>query len=179
MKLKAVLAIVLMCTTFTMSCSTSWVQIALNDLPVLIQIATGIISMFPLASQDQAVVASISTQAQADLNLILSLYNEYKATPSATTLAKIQAAIADAQTNLPAILAASHISNPALVQKVTAAVNIILTTIAAISNLIPVSKTGGFKSVSGAVTVPSSSDLKKAWTQQVCAGESTCAALVK
>jgi hypothetical protein len=179
MKLKAVLAIVLILTTFNMSCTTSWVQVALNDLPVLIQIATAIISFFPAASQDAAVVAQISTQAQADLNLILSLYNDYKSTPTPTTLAKIQAAIADAQTNLPALLQAAHISNPALVQKVTAAVNIILTTIAAISALIPVSAAGGFKAISGKATVPSASDLKKAWAQQVCAGDATCSALVK
>jgi Tfp pilus assembly protein PilW len=167
---------------FTTSCSTSWVNVAIQDLPVLIQIATSIISLLPMGSSsaDMAAVAKISTNAQNDLTLIQALTNDYKTTPSSSTLAKIEAAIADAQTNLPAELAALHISDTAKVMQITAAVNIVLTTITAIASLLPPSTGAATMKVSAAkVVVPNPKQLKLAWSQQVCSGDATCTALVK
>lgn len=176
---KAVLAVTLSAVMFCTSCSTSWINIALQDLPILIQIAQGVISLIPAASQDQAIVANISQQATADLNLILTLANEYKARPTPTTLAKIQDAISTAQTQLPQLLQAAHISNPKLVQQVTSAVGIILSTINAIAALLPPNQATFKASPAKLAAIPNGKDLKKAWIEQVCSGEMTCAAIVK
>ncbi len=78
-------------------CSAQWINIALQDLPVLTQMSLNIATLVStLASgkqasaADLAVIQNISAQASRDLNLLQALYGEYKANPSSTTLARIQ-----------------------------------------------------------------------------------------
>ena len=74
--------------------SAQWINIALQDLPVLTQMSLNIATLVStLASgkqasaADLAVIQNISAQASRDLNLLQTLYGEYKANPSSTTLA--------------------------------------------------------------------------------------------
>ena len=53
-------------------------------------------------------------EASRDLNLQESLYNQYKTSPSAAGLQKIEDAIATLNTNLPALLHAARIGGPTL-----------------------------------------------------------------
>jgi len=174
-KSKAFLALVLAIAIAATGCSAQWINIALQDLPVLTQMALNIATLVSaLASGQQAstadiaVIQNISAQASRDLNLLQTLYGEYKANPSATTLQKIQNAIADLNQNLPTLLQSAHVSNPTLSARITAAVNLILTTVNSFAALMPQSSAATSRKVPPH-SLLYANDLKKQWNQQVCA----------
>jgi hypothetical protein len=123
-----------------------------------------------ISAADAAAVQNISAQASKDLNLLQSLYNEYKSNPNATTMQKIQNVIADINQSLPALLQAAHIGDPILSARVAAGVNLILTTVASFAALIPQTSTqlAPHEVAHPASGIPKASDLKKQWNQQVC-----------
>ncbi len=180
-KSRTILAIVLSISLIATGCSAQWISIALADLPALTQMALNLGTIIATLQSGQqispteaAAVQNISAQASKDLNLLATLYNEYKANPSASVLQKIQSAIADINQSLPALLQAAHISDPVLSVRVTAGVNLILTTVARFAMLIP--QTAASSAAQPAVreatrqqvAIPTVSDLKKQWNQQVC-----------
>jgi hypothetical protein len=171
---KSLLALVLAITIATTGCSAQWINIALQDLPVLTQMALNIATLVSaLASGQQAnsgdvaVVQNISAQASRDLNLLQSLYAEYKADPSATTLQKIQNAISDLNQNLPALLESAHLSNSSLAARITAAVNLILTTVNNFAALMPQSSPTTSQRL--LIAPPNAKQLKQQWNRQICA----------
>jgi len=177
-KSKCLLALVLAIAIAATGCSTQWINIALQDMPVLTQMSLNIATLAAtLASGNQAstadvaVIQNISAQASRDLNLLQTLYNEYKANPSASTRQKIQNVISDLNQNLPALLEAAHISSATLTARVTAAVNLILTTVNSFASLIPQStipQATPATSQKTRVSLPRPTDLKRQWNQQVC-----------
>jgi hypothetical protein len=174
-KSKAFLAMVLAIAIAATGCSAQWINIALQDLPVLTQMALNIATLVSaLASGQQAstadiaVIQNISAQASRDLNLLQTLYSEYKANPSASTLQKIQNAIADLNQNLPTLLQSAHVSNPTLSARITAAVNLILTTVNSFAALMPQSSAATSRKAP-THSLLHANDLKKQWNQQVCA----------
>src|SRR5271167_2527829 len=147
-KSKMVLAIVLSISLLATGCSAQWISVALADLPVLTQMALNIGTIVTtlqsgkqISSADAAAIQNISAQASKDLNLLETLYNEYKANPSAVALQKIQGVIADINQTLPALLQAAHIGDAVLSARVAAGVNLILTTVASFAALIPQTST--------------------------------------
>jgi len=137
------LALVLAITIAATGCSAQWISLALQDLPVLTQMALNVATLVStLASGQQAsaadvaVIQNVSAQAGRDLSLLQSLYSEYKANPNATTLQKIQNVISDLNQNMPALLRSAHIGNPVLPARITAAVNLIPTTVNSFAALI-------------------------------------------
>ena len=173
-KLKSLLALVLALLTATIGCTPQWINVAVQDLPVLTQMALNIATLVStLASgkqasaADVAVIQNISAQASRDLNLLQSLYSEYKANPNSTTLQKIQNVISDVNQNLPALLQAAHISNPTLSARVTAAVNLIVSTVNSVASLMPQSSAATSRKLR---TQPllHAKDLKEQWNLQVC-----------
>jgi hypothetical protein len=183
-KSKTVLAIVLSISLITTGCSAQWLSIALADLPVLIQMALNIGTIVTtlesgkqISAADAAAIQNISAQASKDLNLLATLYNQYKADPSATTLEKIQSVIADINQNLPALLQAAHIGAPVLSARIAAGVNLILTTVASFASLIPQMSTfaAAQKVARQQVAIPKERDLKKQWNLQVCGPTSNSA----
>jgi len=183
--IKAVLALTLAISLAATGCSSQWISVALADLPVLVQMALNIATFTETAqgktisAADQATIQGISSEASKDLNLLQTLYNEYKANPSDATLQKINVAIGVVQQNLPALLQAAHISDAALAQQVTAGVNLILTTVESFAALIPASSptTASTASVHAqkvakAVALPSLAELKLKWNVGVCGDES-------
>ena len=90
-----------------------------------------------LTPAEAQAIQNISAEASKDLTLLQSLYNAYKTSPSADTLQKIESMIQETNQNLPALLQAAHISDPALSARITAAVNLILTTVSSFASLIP------------------------------------------
>jgi hypothetical protein len=177
-KSKCLLALVLAIAIATTGCSSQWINIALQDLPVLTQMALNIATLAAtLASGNQAstadvaVIQNISAQASRDLSLLQTLYNEYKANPNSSTRQKIQNVISDLNQNLPALLGAAHISSATLTARVTAAVNLILTTVNSFASLIPQStipQPTPATSQKAKVSLPRPTDLKRQWNQQVC-----------
>jgi hypothetical protein len=142
--MRAVLAVGLSLSLFATGFSAQWISVALADLPVLKEMALNIASLVAtmqsgkqLSPADAAAIQNISAEASRDLNLLEILYNQYKASPSAEGLQKIEDAIAMMNTNLPALLAAAHIGDPTLSTRITAAVNLILPTVTSFASLIP------------------------------------------
>lgn len=174
---KCVLAVVLMISLITTGCSAQWLAVALNDLPVLTQMALNIASLVTALQSGQQLnpgeataIQNLSTEASRDLNLLQTLYNEYKASPNALTMQKIQDVIITINQNLPALLQATHIGNAALSGRVTAAVNLILATVNSFAALIPPSASVTSQRISTAkINIPNAKELKKQWNQQVCA----------
>src|ERR1700678_3802990 len=98
-KSRMVLAIVLSISLIATGCSAQWISVALADLPVLTQMALNIGTIITTLESGQqispgeaAAIQNISAQAGKDLNLLATLYNEYKANPTASALQKIQSA---------------------------------------------------------------------------------------
>jgi hypothetical protein len=180
-KSRTILAIVLSISLIATGCSAQWISIALADLPALTQMAlnlgtiiTTLESGQQISPTEAAAIQNISARASKDLNLLATLYNQYKANPSASVLQKIQSAIADINQSLPALLQAAHISDPVLSVRVTAGVNLILTTVASFATLIPqtaassAAQPAAREATRQQVAIPEVSDLKKQWNQQVC-----------
>lgn len=180
-KPKIALLLVLSLALLATGCTAQWISVALSDLPALTQMALNIATIVTslqsgnqLSASDAAAIQNISAQASKDLNLLQSLYNEYKSSPNAGTVQQIQSVIADINQNLPALLQAAHIGDPTLASRISAAVDLIVTTVDSFSALIPQSpaptsamaarRAGSLKSI-----VPKAKDLKKRWNQQVCA----------
>ena len=173
-KLKSLLALVLALLTATIGCTPQWINVAVQDLPVLTQMALNIATLVSTlaagkqaSTTDVAAIQNISAQASRDLNLLQSLYSEYKANPNSTTLQKIQNVISDVNQNLPALLQAAHISNPTLSARVTAAVNLIVSTANSIAALMPQSSPATGRKLH-AQPLLHAKDLKKQWNLQVC-----------
>jgi hypothetical protein len=173
-KSKAILALVLTSVMFATGCSAQWINIALQDLPVLTQMAlniatlAGALSGQQASTGDVAVIQNISAQASRDLNLLRTLYSEYKAAPSATTLEKIKNVIADLNQSLPALLQSAHISNPTLSARITAAINLIITTVNSFASLMPQSSMPVSRNGSASFSLLHAKDLRSQWNQQVC-----------
>ncbi len=174
---KIILSIILSISLLATACSAQWISVALADLPVLLQMALNIGTIITtlqsgqqVSAADAAAIQNISAQAAKDLNLLESLYNQYKLNPSASELQKIQTVIADINQNLPALLQAAHLSDPVLSARVAAGVNLILTTVAGFDALIPQAAAPllAQKTVRPPVIIPAASELKKQWNQQVC-----------
>jgi len=174
---KIVLAIILSVSLLATGCSAQWISVALADLPVLTQMALNIGTIITtlqsgqqISAADAAGIQNISAQAAKDLNLLESLYNQYKSNPSAGALQKIQAVIADINQSLPALLQAAHLGDPLLSARVAAGVNLILTTVASFASLMPqaTAPLATQKKAGQQAAIPAASELKKQWNQQVC-----------
>jgi len=173
-KLKFLLALVLALLTATIGCTPQWINVAVQDLPVLTQTALNIATlMSTLASgkqastADVAAIQNISAQASRDLNLRKRFTTNTRPIRHNTTLQKIQNVIADVSQNLPSLLQAAHISNPTLSARVTAAVNLIVSTVNSVASLMPQSSAATSRKLH---TQPllHAKDLKKQWNLQVC-----------
>jgi hypothetical protein len=174
-KSKTLLALALAIALAATGCSAQWINTALQDLPVLTQMALNIATLVSTlaagqqaSAADTAVIQNISAQSSRDLNLLQTLYNEYKATPSPTTLQKIQSTISDLNQNLPTMLQSAHISNPTVSARMAAAVNLILTTVNSFAALMPQASSATARKISPSPLLHAN-DLRKQWNQQVCA----------
>jgi hypothetical protein len=178
--MRAVLAMVLCVGLAVTGCSAQWIKVALADLPVLTQMALNITSLVvtlrtarQISPADATAIQNLSTQAAQDLNILQTLYNQYKASPDAGTLQKIQSTIADINQNLPASLAALHFSDPAVAARITAGVNLILTTVQSFTALMPATVRTARRVEGQKLVIPGARDLKKQWNQQVCSPTGT------
>ena len=170
---KASLSITLAAALFVAGCSTSWIKVALADLPVITQVALNIAGIVAGAQgKGQAGAAAntqiqfVANQVQSDLTLVENLINTYQNAPAASRagiVGQISTALADAQSNLKSILTAIHVDNAALQSTITAAVAIAVSTLASIQSLIPQPASASASAKSArAVTAPppSAAELK-------------------
>jgi hypothetical protein len=173
---KILLAIVLSVALIATGCSAQWLSVALADLPVLTQMALNIAALVStlqsgnqLNPTEALAIQNISAEASKDLTLLQALYDTYKKSPNASTLQKIEALIQDTNQNLSALLQAAHISDPALSTRISAAVNLILTSVSSFASLIPQAPTPAARTAGQNKVILHPKDLKKQWNQLVCA----------
>ncbi len=177
-KIRFTLVIALSIMLATTGCSSQWMSVALADLPALTQMALNIATLVTTLQSGKQIdpaeitaVQNISAEASRDLSLLKSLYNEYKANPSATTLQKIQSTIANINQNLPVLLQSAHISDPVTAARVSAGVNLILTTVSSFAALMPQANPTTSQTVAGVkIAIPNAKELKSQWNQEVCGG---------
>ena len=112
---KCVLAMALVASLIAVGCSTQWISVALEDLPVLTQMALNI----------------------------------------ATLVTTLQGA---------------RISDPVLLTRLSAAVNLIVSTVNSFAALMPQAKaTTSQKSAAMKTSIPNAGQLRTSWNRQVCA----------
>jgi hypothetical protein len=172
---RVVLVFVLSISLIATGCSAQWISVALADLPVLTQMALNIAALVTtlqsgkqLTSAEALAIQNISTEASKDLTMLQSLYSAYKANPSADALQKIESMIQEINQQLPALLQAAHISDPALSGRITAAVNLILTAVSSFASLIPQTSSPSPRLARRPAITPQPKDLKQQWNQRVC-----------
>lgn len=172
---KIVLSLALSLCLLATGCAAQWISAALADLPVLLQmslnlgtLATTLQSGRQMNPAETAAIQNIAAEAGRDLNLLQALYKQYEASPSTDALQKIQAVIGEINQNLPALLQAAHVLDPVLSARVTAAVNLVLSTVNSFAALIPQNTPHGAKKAVRRSAIPHADDLKKQWNQQVC-----------
>jgi N-acetylglutamate synthase/N-acetylornithine aminotransferase len=144
---KGLLAVVLSLALISTGCSAAWLNTAIADVPVILQIVTSIISIVGIAQGNggispamAATLQSGAKQATTDLQLVQKLVTDYQTASAAnkpTVLGQIDSALSAATQDLGAILTAAHIENQATQAAITAAVGLALTTVLAIQSLIP------------------------------------------
>lgn len=174
---KPTLAIVLALAMLTSACSTSWISVAVADLPVLVQIATSILGIVSAAQGKGAVdpalaakVASVGAEVQTDLQKLQSLVDAYKVAPDAgkpAILAEISKLLGVVQSQLSDVLSAFHVKDASLQAAVAGSVALALTTILAIQSLLPPSPAAKVARV--AVKPPSAKALKASFNSLVSA----------
>jgi hypothetical protein len=123
------------------------IQKVIALLPTAVQIAGSILNIVAAAEGNSAPSATLlatvknaSGQVQADLTLANSLVAQYQTdlgSAPAGVLGQIDAAVADAQQNIAAILSAVHIANPTVVAAVNSAVASVQTVILALIAVLP------------------------------------------
>ena len=142
---KAGVSVILALALVISGCSTAWIQTAINDVPVVLQIVTSIIGIVQTANgvEDPSVVGAATVaaaQAKTDLQTLQTLVNDYQKAAAAdkpNLVGKIDAALAVAQQDLSSLLAAFHVKNQNLQLTIATSVGLALSTLAAIQALIP------------------------------------------
>ena len=174
---KCVLAAALAASLIAVGCSTRWISVALEDLPVLTEMALNIATVVAtlqtekqVSLPESAAIQNISAEASRDLNLLQTLCNDYKQKADAGTLKEIQTTIATINTSLPSMLQAARISDPVLLTRVSAAVNLIVSTVNTFATLMPQAKPStSQKSATAKAGIPNAGQLRTSWNRQVCA----------
>jgi hypothetical protein len=123
------------------------IQKVIALLPTAIQIAGSILNIVAAAEGNSAPSAAVldtvknaSGQVQADLTLASSLVAQYQtdlASAPAGVLGQIDAAVADAQQNIGAILSAVHVANATVIAAVNSAIASVQTVILALIAVLP------------------------------------------
>ena len=141
------LAITLSAVLVVSACNLNWINIAIADIPVVLQIVTSVLSIVAIAQgkgqADPNMVAEVQTiaaQAKADLTTAQNLINDYQKASAADKpgiLGKIDAALSTAQKDLEGILTTFHVKDTATQTAVAAGIGVALTTVAAIYSLLP------------------------------------------
>ena len=145
------LAIALAVSMVVTACNTSWINTALADLPILVQIAQNIAAIVAAAQgqagnpQTSAEIQAVAGTAKTGLLAVQALINSYNSAPAAqkvTILGQIDAGLTAVQANLQQILTAARILNPQLQATITGIVTLAEGTLLAIQTLVPSPKVG-------------------------------------
>lgn len=123
--------------------ASAWLQTAINDLPLILQIATSIISIVGAVggAADPAALAlaqKAADEAKTDLTLVQTLLNGYNASTNKNgVLQQVDTALLQVQANLSAIEGAIHVSNPQVQAAISASISAALVIVVALQTIIP------------------------------------------
>jgi hypothetical protein len=171
------LAGVMLLSGFSCNSIPSWVTTALDALPALIQsIGTlrNLITGLPADAETDAILTEIATEAQQDLQLIQTAYTQYEQDRTASNQQKIINAINLINTNLNQIMAAVHIKDAALLQKIKDAVQMVLEAVNYYEGLIPAAKVFHMTRPTNTLILkrPSAAYIRKVWNERIAQGDS-------
>src|SRR5271166_1800095 len=183
MAMKKALTVVLALCLLTAACTVDQV---LTDINLLIQTAGSIgTAIGAVSPADAAIIAGWQTLTLKGLSAIQSDYDTYKKSQSDNDLANLRAAIAAVQTNLPAELAAAHVYSPAAQKKCAAWVNLTVTTLNAVTELLPELQSAPSSGQKAAVVARAAArpnlspdTIQARWSNEVCQGDEICSGLV-
>jgi hypothetical protein len=127
-----ILGILLGLVSLSSGCTTpSWVTEAEKIAKVALPIVEGIASIVGVSA------TSALSQVVNDLNLLITLFDKYQATPSTDTLQQIQAGLNTVNADIGQILPAAHIEDAATQNKVAAILELVTSEFSNIASLIP------------------------------------------
>jgi len=181
--------IALLCGVMAISpACTFGVDTVLSDIDLVLQTGSVVCSTIGIVlPADSAACQAVAAIGVTGITTIKTAYDAYKASGAVTDLAKLQAALAAIKANLPAELAAIHISDTAAVTVVTNWVSMIVSTVNEIISLVPELQTSapavsahriGARAAVINSAFPSPEALKAKWETDVCKGNTACGALV-
>lgn len=159
------------------ACSTDEV---LSTIDVALQTAESLESVVGAVSPaDAAALEALTGLATVGLNAIKKDYDTYEASKAQGDLEKLQAAIAALQSNLSLNLSAAHIVSPAAVQKTTAWVNLINSSLDAVVATLEATLHPSLLASRNLAQLPTPQSLQARWAREVCQNDSACVAKVK
>lgn len=107
----------------------SWAAEAEKIAEVALPIVEGITSI--------AGAGPTVTKVESDINLLITLFGQYQATPAAGTLQEIQAGLSTANADLTQIMPVAGVKNSATQNKLTAVLQLVASEFSNITSLIP------------------------------------------
>jgi hypothetical protein len=142
------ISIVALGCALTACTSASWVAEAEGIAKVALPIVEGVTNIVG--------ASPTVTLVENDINLLITLFGQYEATPAAGTLQQIQAALNTANGDIAQILPAAGIKNSSSQGKVAAILQLVTSEFSNIASLIPTaSKAGAALPSEGASAHPS------------------------
>ena len=174
--------IALLCCSmlFTTACTVDQV---LSSLDAVLQTAEGLeTAVGAVSPADAAALQLLTGLAVKGIQIIQSDYDTYEKDKTASNLQNIVVAAQTLQATLPQNLAAAHISDASAVQKATAWVNLVTTSVAsAVSLIAPAVARSSISAhtVKAASLNLSAESIQARWQKEVCVGDTKCGALVK
>lgn len=128
----------------TTGCNTSWIQTAINDVPVAISIAQSISAIVTLATGQAIITPIIADGIQTAANVVTAglktlqdAINAYNTSKSSTGLAKVIDSLNQTLSDLPNILPTLTFTDQATKVAITTGVTLLISTLSAIQVLIP------------------------------------------
>lgn len=172
----AVLALFMVVST--VACTTDQVLSEIETgLAIAGSLAPAIGSVSPA---DAAAVQILSGLGVSGLKAIQSDYDAWAHSGSSSALVKLQATANQVKATLPAQLESLKITDPNAVAKATNWVNLIVTSIDAVTAALPATSANPAELKTRALTsLPTSDSLKARWDAEVCKGNKACADLVR
>lgn len=176
---KGALAVALAASLVVAGCNQpKWVSVAQQDVPVVLQIVTGILTIIASAQSNGLLTASqqqtagqIADEVKADLQLVQNGIAEYEKAPTSqqpVILFQISGALNAAATHISGILSALHIKNTKLQATIGASVILASSTLTVIVNLLPT--LGSNAAVRASEPMPASPSALRAAFNQIAVG---------
>lgn len=138
-KIKIYALVSVLCVTIA-ACSTSWITTAQQYISILTPVVTNVIQILAttgVLAVPQSNLTTLEDKVTNDLGTISTLLGSYSAANATTTEASILAAANDAETNINAILSALNIVNPTTKAEVVGALDLSVTVITELTQLLP------------------------------------------